>query len=131
MWRACQSRAPGPQTRCKGAGPLLWWQQPVNAMGCIDRCLCRDTDLLLTELAAAMPVDVMPGASEPANHSLPQQPLHRCLFPGACSFTSFNRCVLCVWVAVCVVMSGWVYVSACAIRHHRPQAVDNRIFASM
>ncbi|KAK9813992.1 hypothetical protein WJX73_008449 [Symbiochloris irregularis] len=51
----------------------------------------REMDVLLSQLAAAMPVDVMPGASDPANHSLPQQRLHHCLFPGACSFTSFHR----------------------------------------
>ena len=69
----------------------------VNQATCV-HCLtggcvvdCREMDVLLTQLAAAMPVDVMPGASDPANHSLPQQPLHRCLFPGASAFTSFNR----------------------------------------
>jgi hypothetical protein len=32
----------------------------------------------MTELAAALPVDVMPGPDDPANVSLPQQPLHHC-----------------------------------------------------
>jgi DNA polymerase delta subunit 2 len=51
----------------------------------------RDADMLLTELAAALPVDIMPGAGDPANYSLPQQPLHRCLLPGAGAFSSLNR----------------------------------------
>ncbi|DBA81928.1 hypothetical protein WJX77_005299 [Trebouxia sp. C0004] len=51
----------------------------------------REVDMCLSELAGAVPVEVMPGNNDPANHSLPQQPLHRCLFPLASSFTSFNR----------------------------------------
>jgi DNA polymerase II small subunit/DNA polymerase delta subunit B len=39
-------------------------------------------DMIMTELAAALPVDIMPGPDDPANVSLPQQPLHQCLFPG-------------------------------------------------
>lgn len=52
----------------------------------------RDADLKLTELAGAVPVDAMPGAADPANYSLPQQPLHRCLFPGAAPYSTFTRC---------------------------------------
>ncbi len=37
----------------------------------------RELDLLLAELCAALPVDVMPGAEDPANVALPQQPMHR------------------------------------------------------
>lgn len=46
-------------------------------------------DMALTELASGVPVDVMPGASDPASAALPQQPLHRCLFPAAAAY----RCV--------------------------------------
>lgn len=52
---------------------------------------CREVDLCMSELASAVPVDVMPGHSDPANHSLPQQPLHGCLLPGAAGYTTFNR----------------------------------------
>lgn len=45
----------------------------------------------MTELAAALPVDIMPGPDDPANVSLPQQPLHQCLFPGAAPYSSFKR----------------------------------------
>lgn len=45
----------------------------------------------LAELAAAVPVDVMPGAGDPANYTLPQQPLHRCLLPGAAAYSSLHR----------------------------------------
>jgi DNA polymerase II small subunit/DNA polymerase delta subunit B len=48
-------------------------------------------DLVMTELAAALPVDIMPGPDDPANVSLPQQPLHQCLFPGAAPYSSFRR----------------------------------------
>lgn len=30
---------------------------------------------------ASVPVDVMPGQYDPTNYTLPQQPLHRCMFP--------------------------------------------------
>lgn len=52
---------------------------------------CRDVDMALSELAAAVPVDIMPGAGDPANYTLPQQPLHRCLFPGAAAYSSLHR----------------------------------------
>lgn len=51
----------------------------------------RDVDMSLTELAGAVPVDVMPGAGDPANYALPQQPLHRCLLPGAAAFPTLQR----------------------------------------
>ena len=43
-------------------------------------------DRILTELAAAIPVDVMPGRGDPCTASLPQQPMHRCLLPGLAGF---------------------------------------------
>ena len=55
--------------------------------------LCREVDMAITELAGAMPVDIMPGASDPASRSLPQQPLHHCLFPGAAGFQTLLRSV--------------------------------------
>ena len=42
--------------------------------------------MALMELASGVPVDVMPGATDPASAALPQQPLHRCLFPGASAY---------------------------------------------
>jgi hypothetical protein len=32
----------------------------------------------LTQLAAALPTDAMPGEADPATYALPQQPMHRC-----------------------------------------------------
>eukprot|EP00696_Hemimastix_kukwesjijk_P018142 gnl/Hemi2/6960_TR2376_c0_g1_i1.p1 gnl/Hemi2/6960_TR2376_c0_g1~~gnl/Hemi2/6960_TR2376_c0_g1_i1.p1 ORF type:complete len:468 (-),score=140.93 gnl/Hemi2/6960_TR2376_c0_g1_i1:203-1606(-) len=40
-------------------------------------------DATLTALAASVPVDLMPGGSDPCNAILPQQPFHPCLLPGA------------------------------------------------
>ncbi|KAJ0974516.1 hypothetical protein J5N97_016481 [Dioscorea zingiberensis] len=48
--------------------------------------------LLLMQLAAAMLLDIMPGPKDPANFSLPQQPLNRCLFPGASVYNTFMSC---------------------------------------
>ena len=55
----------------------------MEAVQAVDRCI--------TELASALPVDLMPGPDDLSNHSLPQQPLHRCLFPGAAPYESFHR----------------------------------------
>ncbi|XP_028549804.1 DNA polymerase delta small subunit [Dendrobium catenatum] len=52
----------------------------------------KEVDILLTQLAAAVPLDIMPGPTDPANSFLPQQPLHRCLFPGASSYNTFFSC---------------------------------------
>ncbi|GLI67880.1 hypothetical protein VaNZ11_012170 [Volvox africanus] len=51
----------------------------------------RDLDLLLAEVSAGMPVDLMPGAEDPANVALPQQPMHRCLLPASGMHRSFVR----------------------------------------
>eukprot|EP00955_Chlamydomonas_euryale_P087965 364340-Chlamydomonas_euryale.AAC.2 len=48
-------------------------------------------DLVMTELCSALPVDMMPGAEDPTNVALPQQPLHRCLLPAAVSYGSLAR----------------------------------------
>eukprot|EP00249_Psilotum_nudum_P018489 c26833_g1_i1 orf=318-1646(-) len=49
----------------------------------------KELDISLTQLVSAMPVDIMPGPNDPANFSLPQQPLHKCLFPGAALYSTF------------------------------------------
>lgn len=51
----------------------------------------QEADMHLTEIAAAVPLDVMPGPYDPANYSLPQQPLHPCLLPVAGRFSSVVR----------------------------------------
>ncbi len=53
----------------------------------------READLLLTQLAAALPVDLMPGRNDPSNAALPQQPLHACLLPHAARYAAtLARC---------------------------------------
>ena len=42
--------------------------------------VCRLDDILL-QFASSVDVDLMPGANDPTNQMLPQQPLHKCLFP--------------------------------------------------
>eukprot|EP00898_Chlorokybus_atmophyticus_P001836 jgi/Chlat1/2653/Chrsp178S02503 len=49
----------------------------------------QEADLTITQLAAAMPIDVLPGSNDPANYSLPQQPLHPCLFQAASHYSSY------------------------------------------
>ncbi|XP_077980348.1 DNA polymerase delta subunit 2-like [Glandiceps talaboti] len=43
----------------------------------------KTLDDVLTQLVSCVPVDLMPGEYDPANYTLPQQPLHRCMFPQA------------------------------------------------
>ena len=46
----------------------------------------KEADALLSQLAAALPVDLMPGRHDAANSALPQQPLHPCLLPESSRF---------------------------------------------
>ncbi|OMO62998.1 DNA polymerase alpha/epsilon, subunit B [Corchorus capsularis] len=52
----------------------------------------KGLDILLTQVAASLPLDIMPGSNDPANFSLPQQPLNRCLFPGSAIYNTFRSC---------------------------------------
>ncbi|XP_011013248.1 PREDICTED: DNA polymerase delta small subunit-like isoform X2 [Populus euphratica] len=52
----------------------------------------QELDILLTQIAAGVSVDIMPGSNDPANFALPQQPLNRCLFPGSRAYNTFNSC---------------------------------------
>mmetsp|Transcript_5254 Transcript_5254/g.11653 ORF Transcript_5254/g.11653 Transcript_5254/m.11653 type:complete len:503 (+) Transcript_5254:5650-7158(+) len=51
----------------------------------------KQLDMSLTEVAACVPVDLMPGGADPCNVTLPQQPLHKCLFPSAVRFEKTFR----------------------------------------
>ena len=42
-----------------------------------------ELDDLLVQLTGSINTDLMPGANDPATAVLPQQPLHRCMFPQA------------------------------------------------
>ncbi|KAI8000360.1 DNA polymerase delta small subunit [Camellia lanceoleosa] len=52
----------------------------------------KELDILLTQIAAGVPLDIMPGPNDPANFSLPQQPLHGCIFPGSSAYNTFGSC---------------------------------------
>lgn len=47
-------------------------------------------DTLLGQVASAVPVDLMPGADDPANVCLPQQPFNVALFPVCSRYSSFS-----------------------------------------
>ncbi|XP_028787740.1 DNA polymerase delta small subunit-like isoform X2 [Neltuma alba] len=49
-------------------------------------------ELLNGQIAVGLPLDIMPGPMDPANYALPQQPLHRCLFPGSSAYNTFRSC---------------------------------------
>ncbi|XP_052896752.1 DNA polymerase delta subunit 2 isoform X2 [Anopheles moucheti] len=50
----------------------------------------KSVDSLIHNLAQSVPVDLMPGEFDPANHMLPQQAMHHCLFPRSVQFSSFK-----------------------------------------
>ncbi|KAM7263626.1 hypothetical protein ACFE04_001309 [Oxalis oulophora] len=52
----------------------------------------KELDLFLTQIAAGVSLDIMPGANDPANFSMPQQALNRCLFPGSSAYNTFRSC---------------------------------------
>ncbi|KAK6945374.1 DNA polymerase alpha/delta/epsilon, subunit B, partial [Dillenia turbinata] len=52
----------------------------------------KELDILLTQIVAGVSVDIMPGPDDPANFSLPQQALNRCLFPGSSVYNTFRSC---------------------------------------
>ena len=70
-----------PEDRAAGGTTTSSIQNAANA-----RAQLRSLDVFLTQLAASVPVDVMPGEGDPTNQALPQQPLHPCLFPEAARF---------------------------------------------
>ncbi|KAM5172834.1 DNA polymerase delta subunit 2 isoform 1-T2 [Mantella aurantiaca] len=47
-------------------------------------------DEILLQLSGSVSVDVMPGAYDPTNYVLPQQPLHRCMFPQAAPYSTLQ-----------------------------------------
>ncbi|XP_058152685.1 DNA polymerase delta subunit 2 isoform X2 [Dasypus novemcinctus] len=47
-------------------------------------------DEILLQLSASVPVDVMPGEFDPTNYTLPQQPLHPCMFPLASAYSTLQ-----------------------------------------
>lgn len=51
----------------------------------------RMFDTLLSELASNVPVDLMPGGSDPASLSFPQQPIDPCVIPEGAKFSSLQR----------------------------------------
>ncbi|KRZ95801.1 DNA polymerase delta subunit 2 [Trichinella sp. T8] len=57
-------------------------------------------DAFLDKLVRFISVDVMPGDMDPANHLLPQQPLHKCLFPKSGKIDTLNRATNPYWASI-------------------------------
>lgn len=51
----------------------------------------KQLDLWVAQLLSSCFVDILPGATDPANIAIPQQPFHPCLFPHSARFSSFER----------------------------------------
>ncbi|KAL3875497.1 hypothetical protein ACJMK2_033443 [Sinanodonta woodiana] len=50
----------------------------------------KSLDDIIAQLAACMDVILMPGEYDPSNFTLPQQPLHRCMFPKGSRYLTLN-----------------------------------------
>ncbi|XP_072341844.1 DNA polymerase delta subunit 2 [Scyliorhinus torazame] len=50
----------------------------------------RMLDEILVQLSASVPVDCMPGEFDPTNYTLPQQPLHHCMFPQSITYPTMQ-----------------------------------------
>jgi len=50
----------------------------------------QDLDTALLQLCSAVPVDIMAGKTDPSQFMMPQQPLHRCLFPNSSRLKSLT-----------------------------------------
>ncbi|KAL5019253.1 hypothetical protein ScPMuIL_004975 [Solemya velum] len=50
----------------------------------------KSLDEALVQLAACVEVDLMAGEYDPSNHTLPQQALHRCMFPKSSRYSTFK-----------------------------------------
>jgi DNA polymerase delta subunit 2 len=48
-------------------------------------------DGFLTQLASSIPVDIMPGCSDPTTASLPQKPLNRAIIPESSRYSTLKR----------------------------------------
>ncbi|XP_052701812.1 DNA polymerase delta subunit 2-like [Crassostrea angulata] len=59
-----------------------------TAAGSVDAV--KTLDDVFTQLASSVDVDLMPGEYDPANYTLPQQPLHKCMFPEASRYPTFH-----------------------------------------
>jgi len=76
-------------------GGVYWTDEMQNVPSGIE-----DADTLFSQIAQHLPVDVLPGAKDPSNLSLPQMPLHSYLFRSAAKCKQFKsvsnpyRCVL-------------------------------------
>lgn len=45
---------------------------------------------ILLQLSSLVPADVMPDKFDPTNSTLPQQPLHPCMFPLATAYSTLQ-----------------------------------------
>lgn len=48
-------------------------------------------DKFLFQMCQIIDVDLMPGEHDPSNNTLPQQPMHCCMFPKTAAYKSFNN----------------------------------------
>lgn len=78
--RGGAGRASGPHRRVTGGR---------GSEGCVCRCWALRAPPPCA-LQASVPVDVMPGEFDPTNYTLPQQPLHPCMFPLSAAYSTLQ-----------------------------------------
>lgn len=50
----------------------------------------QDAHMVFFYIKSSVDIDLMPGEFDPANYTLPQQPLHKCMFPQASRYPTFQ-----------------------------------------
>ncbi|KAK3914976.1 DNA polymerase delta subunit 2 [Frankliniella fusca] len=81
----------GNSIRCKSANrgaALQHVSEGLDQSNTLDAV--KTLDDFLEQLSSNIPVDIMPGEFDPSNCTLPQQPLHCCMFPKAAAFKSLH-----------------------------------------
>ncbi|GBE59149.1 DNA polymerase delta small [Babesia ovata] len=61
-----------------------------NGIGQCDVPSLAECDVYFAQLAAALPVDLMPGDTDPSNRNLPQQPIHPCFLEHSRRYGTFQ-----------------------------------------
>ncbi|KAJ1957127.1 DNA polymerase delta small subunit Cdc1 [Dispira parvispora] len=75
------------------AGDLIGSEEineQLDKVALTDTGALQQVDTFLEDLASSVTVDVMPGPNDPANHAMPQQPLHTSLFPQTAQLSTFT-----------------------------------------
>ncbi|KDR14460.1 DNA polymerase delta subunit 2 [Zootermopsis nevadensis] len=92
--QACAVRVLIAGNSVKGCGehkaPVLHNTYKTDVGDAITLDATKLLDDFLVQLTSSIDVDLMPGEFDPSNHTMPQQPLHYCMFPQASVYQTLH-----------------------------------------